>query len=392
MVAVDARADARADGSPIDPRCDPDATAASVAMATQAESTASARDTAEEVALRVEMRAEMDVLQEELRQAQTNAVLANRQRVDAEVKAMAMRKSMEKIATSRPREKLAAPAGRQRRQQQRRPNSRERASAAQYQLFDLFAAGGRRPAHARAAIISVGPRRQLAGRWAQTWAPAASELDGSASFSLAPQADHNGARQQQRQQHQRQQLAVYRPTSDAVTAVPQRLLRGSYGGITYAQSWQQGAHIEDERSNQLAIPDIQAGQKPAAVAGDTVASLLPMSAGSTTAASVESAPELPSEGRLGRVSIGAADRWCQGCKRWVMVGRRCTVCKRPDPSSTTAAEQVEGRRREPQPDDAVEKRSPLEIEGGFLGTKTGRPVATERPSSADIMMRWATEE
>ena len=228
-------------------------------LARKVEDAASKRDTAAEATLQ----AELSVLQEELRQAKAQAALAQRERTDAEVKAIALEKSMQR---SNKMKRLASPP--QRRRRRHRSTERAAATQVQYQLFQTFAGDSssavQLSSHARANSTGwplMAEQRKLSSRsrWAQTWdtssegvetfvasrmlSTAESELNSTASALL-------GADDQQQLALVAAADATKRRQQRLVAAVPQRTLSGKYGGITWSQSWHDSSPKSAQRQQQ----------------------------------------------------------------------------------------------------------------------------------------------
>ncbi len=173
---------------------------------------------------------EITELEEELQQAWTQAALARRKQVDAEVKGIALRKLAQRSDNTK---RLASPSQDRLRATRR---SREPATRAQYQLFQTFAGD---------SVITGGGDR---GRVDQGWRTERHQLDGRPRTWIVASANGQGA-DNRRQGHTRAvpEAAVAKAKNSArqrperperlAVRVPQRTLSGTYGGITWAQSW-----------------------------------------------------------------------------------------------------------------------------------------------------------
>ena len=175
-------------------------------------------------------------LKEELQEAQAQAALARRQRVDAEVKAIALRKSLQRsnetVRSASPPRDLA---------------DHSRATRAQYDLFETFAGGS---AERAGDWWATADERIRAERYHRAERPRDTKRDGHIHWSqsgLAAPAQSQGAAA----------VSIWRTTSIGLSqgaaatrqierpgrlaaGVPQRTLSGTYAGRTWAQSWQDG--------------------------------------------------------------------------------------------------------------------------------------------------------
>ena len=194
-------------------------------------------------------------LNHELEEAQAQAALARRQRVDAEVKAIALRKSLQRnneiLQSASPPRDSAGVA----------PHSR--ATRAQYDLFEMFAGVSAERAgdewattderiRAERLHLTEGHReterhteRHTDSHWSQSWfATPAQRRQGVAATrqNMLPPAVVNAGSWQRPER-----LPAAWPERLAA-GVPQRALSGTYAGRTWAQSWHDGETPKDSYS------------------------------------------------------------------------------------------------------------------------------------------------